>query len=276
VTLNLQPSHAATTVVDRLPAPLAKVVTQARDHDVLLFASSLAFHALVSVAPLTIVVLWLGSLIIGDSEIERMAAELSRAAPEGLGAGDALTHVAELGTTIGVPSLIAALWPATAYGAGLRRGFARLSGEEKRLKGLRGLVLLALLPLFVLGVLLGSYFATTLVGSDGADLVIGVIGALITGFLAAVASIALIYRIFTSRSLSWRAILEATVWTAAAISTISLLFTLYLTAGANFQEHFATSGIAGIVLLGVWLYLSNALLLTGYVLALVRETEGKG
>lgn len=265
-------------MIDSLPAPLDKVVKRARDHDVLLFAGSLAFHALVSVAPLTIVVLWIGSLIIGDTQIEKMAADLSRAAPDGVGAGDALRHVAELGTTIGVPSLVAALWPATAYGSGLRRGFARLSGEEKRLKGLRGrgLILLALLPLLVLGALLGSYFATTLVDSSGTGLVVGIVGALVCGFLAAVASIALIYRIFTSRSLSWRAIFEATVWTAAAISLLSLLFTLYLTVGANFQEHFATSGIAGIVLLGVWMYLSNALLLTGYVLALQREEQGKG
>ena len=266
------------TAVKKLPDPIAQVVNQARDKDVLLFAGSLAFHALVSVAPLTIVVLWIGSLIIGDSQIERMAADLSRAAPEGLGAGDALSHVAELGTEVGVPSLVIALWPATAYGAGLRRGFARLSGEEKRMKGLRGrgLVLLVLLPLFVLGALIGSYFATTLVGSDGAGLVLGVAAALVTGFVAAMLSIALIYRIFPSTTLSWRSIREASLWTAAAISVLSLAFTGYLAVGANFQEHYATSGIAGIVLLGVWLYLSNTLLLTGYMLALVRERQGNG
>jgi uncharacterized BrkB/YihY/UPF0761 family membrane protein len=264
--------------LDRLPGPVGRVLKEARDRDLLLFAGSLAFHALVSVAPLTIVVLWLGSLIIGDGQIEKLASDLSRAAPAGLGAGDALTHVAELGTTIGVPSLVAALWPATAYGAGLRRGFARLSGEEKHLKGLRGrgLVLLVLLPLFVMGALVGSYFATTLVDSQGPGLVIGVIGALVSGFIGASASLALIYRIFPASTLTWGSIVEATLWIAGAISVLSLAFTLYLAVGANFQEHYVTSGIAGIVLLGVWLYLSNALLLTGYVLARERERQRKG
>lgn len=273
--LDLQPSRLVEWAIDRLPSTAKKVVTEARDHDVILFAGSLAFHALVSIAPLTIVVLWIASLIIGDDEIEKMAEHLRQAAPKGLGAGDALESVAELGTQIGVPSLVAALWPATAYGASLRRGFARLSGEERHLKGLRGrgLVLIVLLPVLVLGVLLGSYFATTILRSEGPGLVLGVIGALGAGFFAAVSVIALLYRIFPARSLSWRAIFGATAVTAGAISVLSLLFTLYLTLGANFQEHYATSGVAGIVLLGVWMYLSNALLLTGFELALERDRK---
>jgi uncharacterized BrkB/YihY/UPF0761 family membrane protein len=37
---------------------------------------------------------------------------------------------------------------------------------------------------------------------------------------------------------------------------------------ANFQDHYATSGLAGIVLLALWLFLSNALVLIGYRVAL--------
>lgn len=244
----------------------------------MLFAGSLAFHALVSVAPLTIVILWVASLIAGDNEIERTADRLRDIAPAGLQLGEGLKRVAELGTQIGVPSLAAALWPATAYGAGLRRGFARLAGERRHLKGLhgRGLVLLVLLPLFVLGVLLGSYFASSLVGTEGLGRALGVMAALVAGFCAAVVSIGVIYKIFPSRSISWEPILEATAWTAGAISVISLLFTLYLGVGANFEEHYATSGVAGIVLLGVWLFLANAILLTGYELALELEKKRSG
>jgi hypothetical protein len=43
---------------------------------------------------------------------------------------------------------------------------------------------------------------------------------------------------------------------------------LFLGLGANFQAHYATSGLAGLVLLAVWLFLSNALVLTGYRMAL--------
>jgi hypothetical protein len=43
---------------------------------------------------------------------------------------------------------------------------------------------------------------------------------------------------------------------------------LFVALGANFEAHYATSGLAGLVLLAVWLFLSNALILTGYRVAL--------
>ncbi|MDP9341904.1 MAG: hypothetical protein M3Q23_07320 [Actinomycetota bacterium] len=48
----------------------------------------------------------------------------------------------------------------------------------------------------------------------------------------------------------------------------ALAFAVVLNMGANFQEHYATSGIAVLVLLAAWLFLSNTLLLVGYKLAL--------
>ncbi len=51
---------------------------------------------------------------------------------------------------------------------------------------------------------------------------------------------------------------------------LSLAFSIYLGVGANFKEHYATTGLAGVVLLGVWLFLSNVLVLAGYTVALER------
>lgn len=39
---------------------------------------------------------------------------------------------------------------------------------------------------------------------------------------------------------------------------------LYVSLGANFEEHYATSGLAAMVLLAVWLFLSNVLMLASY------------
>jgi uncharacterized BrkB/YihY/UPF0761 family membrane protein len=64
------------------------------------------------------------------------------------------------------------------------------------------------------------------------------------------------------------------VFTATGVSVLSLAFALYLTFGANFQERYASSGIAGIVFLAVWLFGSNAWLLLGYRVAL-RTPRGK-
>ncbi|HJP64776.1 MAG TPA: YhjD/YihY/BrkB family envelope integrity protein, partial [Actinomycetota bacterium] len=79
---------------------------------------------------------------------------------------------------------------------------------------------------------------------------------------------ALIYWIFPPMRLGWRPVLTGAATTAGFISVISLAFTLYLSLGANFDQHYATSAVAAFVLLAVWLFLANAMMLVGYKLAL--------
>ena len=249
------------------PRWVRDVAREAGREDILLFAAGLAFYALVSVAPLTILVLWITSLVIGDSKVQVLAEELRRIAPTNLGADKALQRIAALGTQVGVPAIVAGLWPATSYGAGLKRAFERLSSRKGRqAKGLRGrgLALLVLLPLWVVGGLVSSYLGTTLLGEDLGARIVGVIVAVVTGFFGAAFGIALIYRIFPPDPLSWRAIAKGTAVTAAGVSVLSAAFSLYLGVAANFEQHYASTGLAGFVLLAVWLFLSNTLLLVGF------------
>jgi uncharacterized BrkB/YihY/UPF0761 family membrane protein len=51
----------------RLPRPLRHVLDQARGQDILLCAASLGFYAIVSVVPLTILVMWILSVVLGDT-----------------------------------------------------------------------------------------------------------------------------------------------------------------------------------------------------------------
>ena len=136
--------------------------------------------------------------------------------------------------------------------------------------GLRGraLVLVLLLPFFVVGALIGSYAGSQALGGSTPGRVAGAAVALVTGFLGSGAGIAIIYWIFPRERLSLRQILVATGAAAGAIAVLSLMLTLYVGLGANFQEHYATSGLAAFVLLAVWLFLSNAAILTGYKIAL--------
>jgi len=256
--------------LDKLPQPAQRVAEKARGQDILLFASGLAFYALVSVVPLAIFVIWVTSLIVGDHRIHQVASELKRVAPKNLDVGGFVQRVADLGTSIGVISLLTALWPATSYGAGLRRAFDRLGPKNpKELKGLkgRGLALLVLLPAFVLGSLLGSYAGTAVVGDAAWERALGIALALLIGFVGTAIAVALIYRSFPPERIPWKQIAKGTVWSAATISLLSLAFTVFVST-ANFQQHYGTVGVAMIVLLGVWLFLSNALLLVGFRIAL--------
>jgi uncharacterized BrkB/YihY/UPF0761 family membrane protein len=259
-------------LIERLP-PLARdVARKVRGQDVLLYSSGLAFYALVSAVPLAIVAAWVASLVLGDQRVHQAASELQRAAPGGLRVGSFLTRVADEGTTVGVVALLTALWPASSYGAGLRRAFDRLShrriDEAKGLRG-RGLALLVLLPVFVAGSLVGSFLGTTLLGDSGVAAVLGAGVALVTGFCAAAVGVVLIYRIFPPVRMPLRSILKGTAFAAGTISLLSLGFTLFLgTGGGGDQQHFGTTGMALIVLFAVWLFLANALLLVGYVISL--------
>jgi len=79
--------------------------------------------------------------------------------------------------------------------------------------------------------------------------------------------VASIYRIFPPERMSLRRIVKGTIWSASTISLLSLAFTVFAST-ANFSQHYGTTGVAAIVLLGVWLFLANALLLVGYRIAL--------
>jgi uncharacterized BrkB/YihY/UPF0761 family membrane protein len=195
--------------------------------------------------------------------------QLGRVAPEQMGLDRLLRQVAEAGTSVGVVALITSLWPASAYGSAVARALERLSPRKKTLEGVRGrgLALAYLLPLFVLGGLVGSYLGTTFLGDRGVLRILGWVLALVTGFAATAVTVALMYRILPPAPLEWRRLLRATSLVASGISVLSLLFTLFLTMGANFQEHYPSTAIALVVLAGLWLYLANALVLAGYRIA---------
>jgi uncharacterized BrkB/YihY/UPF0761 family membrane protein len=255
-------------LVDRLPGLAGEVAKRVRGQDIPLYASGLAFYALVSAAPLTIVAAWIASLILGDDRIREMAAQTQQHAPGGIQVGSFVQSIADAGTSIGLVAVLTALWPASSYGAGLRRAFDHLSSRKvQQAKGLRGrgLALLVLLPVFVAGSLLGSFVGTTLLGDTGIAHVAGLAIALLTGFIAAAVGTALIYRIFPPERMPLRSILKGTLFTAAAISVLSLGMSVFLgAAGGAEQQHFGSTGMALLVLFAVWLFLSNAALLVGY------------
>jgi YihY family inner membrane protein len=265
----------------RLPGILRLLIDELEETDVLLYASGLAFYALVSVVPLVIVVMWIVAAILGDERVHQFAQELGRVAPPGLGADKALVRVAALGTQIGLPAVLAALWPATAYGAGLSRAFRRLAPDEHarnkaKATGLRGrlLAFVVLLPVIAVGGLIASYLGTQVAGDSAASGLVGAIVSLVAGFVVAAGAMVIIFRVFPPEPLEGRQVLRGVVFTAAGVSVLSLGFSLYVAFGANFQERYASSGIAGIVLLAVWLFATNAWLLLGYRVAL-RTPTGK-
>ena len=271
------PADAVAAATDRLPDPVARVFSYLRQEDALMIAAGLAFYALVSVAPLVIIALWVTSVIVGDDAVQRTGEELARLAPGKLGLDKAFTQVAKTGSDLGIWAVAAAIWPATAYGAGLARAFNRVSGQARELPGLRGRAL-AFIIMGALQIVVLAGLAVVLVGPRllGRSLVATVAGwaiAMAVGFLSVAVMTGLIYRIFATEAVSWKGVIQASATVAAGISLLSLAYVVFLRLGTNFEQRYASSGLAAVVLLAVWLFLANALLLVGYRLVRERDRE---
>ncbi len=272
-------SRADTAVKERLPDPVGRVFDYLRDEDVLMISAGLAFYALVSVAPLVIIALWATSMIVGDGAVQRTGEELARLAPGKLGLDKAFTQVAQTGTDIGVWAVAAALWPATAYGSGLARAFNRVSDRARELPGLKGralaFLLMAALQIVVLAGLAVALVGPRLLGEGLLAAVAGWVSAAVVGFLSIAAMTGLIYRVYDTECESWTGIAQAAATVAAGISLLSLGYVVFLRLGTDFEQRYASSGLAAVVLLAGWLFLANALLLVGYRLARERDRDSR-
>jgi len=225
---------------------------------------------LISVVPLVVVALWLTTVLVGQAQVDQVADELARVAPAAVGADRALERVADAGATFGIAALVAALWPATAYGAALVRVLDRVAGERAA-TGLRrrgaALLLVCLVPVLVLGTLVASYVGAAALGDSGADAVIGLALGLLSGFAATVATVAVIYKVFPRTPPDWRSTVRGALLAAACISLLSVGYVAYLRLGANFERRYASDALAAVVLLGLWLFAANTALLFGYRVA---------
>ncbi|MGI9021875.1 MAG: hypothetical protein ACR2HV_01330 [Acidimicrobiales bacterium] len=113
-----------------------------------------------------------GSLITGKARVHEVAGELASQLPANLGVENALQRVADLGVRLGLGALAALIWPATAYGAGLRRSFVRLThNKDEEVTGLRGralaLDLIGVGPALSLAGLVAAYLGIAVVLPPG-------------------------------------------------------------------------------------------------------------
>lgn len=242
-------------------------VVAARADDVFLYAAALAFYGLISVAPLVVVALWVTSLLTSDAQVHDIADGLARFAPAALGADRAFERIADLGTRLGLVAVVAALWPATAYGSALARVLDRL-GRDRATTGLRGrgaaLVLVAVVPVLMLGSLIASYAGAASLDGPAGEVVLGLLLAVAFGFAATIATVAVMYRVFPRRTPPWGATLRAALMAAASISVLSAAYAAYLRLGVNFERRYASDALAAVVLLGLWLFAANTALLLGF------------
>lgn len=278
---HLVPDRAADKAFEHLPRPAVSVLRRLRHDDMFMLSAGLAFYALVSVVPFTMLVLWAVSVVAGDDQVQQVADVLAKLLPPNLNAGQVLEQVAGVGTKLGVGALLALLWPASAYGSGLSRAFERLCPTADRpAKGIRGrllsLALVAVMPALVLGGLVAAYAGTGLLGRGATATVVGWVMVLLFGFVTSTLATALIYKLFSPRPVGLRGVFAGAATAGACIAALSAGYVLFLHFGTDFENRYATSGMAAVVLLALWLFLANALILVGYQVAVEANERADG
>jgi len=252
----------------RIPSSVRQASIE-RGQDIRMFAAGAAFYGLVAVVPLAIFVLWIASLVAGADR--QLAVALSDMLPAEIGVGTALKQVADLGPGLGIAAALAALWPATAYGAALRRSFGRLAGRRDLLDrpSGRGALMIVVLPVLVLGTMLGA-FAPMATFEGGIARVVGWVLGFVLAFLIAALALYPVYGFLPFKPLYGLPLARAMLFAALGIAVLTLAFVIVLSVAAQFGDHFAISAVVGLLLLGVWLYLASAIVLFSYELARPR------
>lgn len=253
------------TIDGWLPARLSSLVHRIADRDILLIASSLAFYGVVSALPLLLLAFAAVEAVAGEGSLEAFADQAAETGPEGTGAF--LEPLLGSGGSLTIATVLFTLWPATAYGGALRRAFMRWSSHDEPVTGLRGrfigLGLVLALPALMLAGLPLMFTLSTLAGNGAGGMFLGWSLALFAGATLGTAVTTLLYKAFTPGSLGWRDTTSGGALTAVTTAVFSLLFVVYLSIGDT-EERFGGGATAVVVLIGLWLFVANILLLSGY------------
>lgn len=261
-------------VVDRLPPRVRSLLRRLANRDLMAQASSLAFYGVVSALPLIMLTLAAVSAVAGEQTVQRFVEQASASGPEG--SSQFLEQLTRNGGSFTLATVLFTLWPATAYGGGLRRALARASGEQEDASGLRGRLravgMVLLLPVLVLAGLPLVFVLTGLSGDGAAATAVGWMIALLGAALVATLVTAGLYQAFSPEEIGWRSTLAGAALTATTTTLFSAGFVAYLRV-ADTEERFGGGTIAIVVILALWLFVANALLIAGYHAGLELDGE---
>lgn len=247
-----------------LPERAQRLLVRLFDRDVLLTASSLAFYGLISLLPLLLLSFSVFEAFAGAEQLRRLerAATSPQTGSVGLLARDLMR-----GASTSWIVVLGTLWPATAYGAGLARALRHMADRDVGPSGaagrLKGLLFVGVLPALTLLGVPGAFVLRRVPGNGGLQTLVGWVVAAVAVTVAVTVLLILVYHAFAPESLSWRATARGAVATAAGVTVLSLGAITVLGLGVT-SDRYGTPAVTGVMLMGVWLFAVNVLLLAGY------------
>lgn len=265
-------------VQDSLPAALLKRFTEA---DLLAQAAALAFYALLSLAPLLVLLLWLtASLPAAQDELMRQLSMLAGGSAEAI----ADTVIDNARSRPGVGSL-AGIWSTVLLFIGATAVFARLQTalnlifrtDAKRLEGLLAWLrkrVFSIGVVFSLGFLLVvSLTLTTALQVVFSNLpsLLPVVGTLVS-LLVYVFAFAFLYHYLPDRRVQWRQAVWGGLITAVLFSAGRYAIGLYI---AHASPGTAYGAMGTLVILLVWIYYATLVFFVGALITAVIDERAR-
>jgi len=253
-----------------LRAVPAAVSSALRGRDLLLWAAGLTFFSALGLVPLLLLALRGVALLFGPELVVDSARTVGGSLPSAHDPTAALVQLAEAATTTSWPWLLAALFPATLYGEGLRRGLVQAAGERvTKWTGWAGRI--TFLPVLLLAPLLVALplsFASTvgrLYEGGGWSTVLGVVLSFHLDMVPVCVTVGLVFAFVGPVELPLKVVLAAGVGVGAMLTGFLHGFVVFLAIPVDWAIPYAGLQVpGGVAALGLWLFLLHGLLLFGY------------
>ncbi len=238
-------------------------------HDLFLLGAGVTFYAAVAIPPLAFLTVRLLLLLADDGLVSGLVDDLTAVLPsatDGAAVADAMFAV---GSSLSWWAALACVLPATLYGEGLRRAYARLAETADGAPGLRGRLavvpLLLVAPLLLLAVLGITPVLNRLAGEGVAAEALGVWLALTVNWLVLAVPLGWSFHVVAPGTMPWRASVLGGLATAAFISGFLQGFVVFLRLPIDFGAPFAGASLVGaiIAVLG-WLWVLHLVVLIGF------------
>jgi len=239
--------------------------------DVSVSAAELTYFAGIAIVPWLLLACWSTTWFTSTSTAQTRLLDLQALIPPDMGGRGPFRTLVGAGVGLGVVGALVAVFPASFYGEGIRRGCLSLLPTADRLTGWRArlamLPLLLVVPPLAIAVIHLSSVPLDLAARDGLGwhLLLIVTEFTIT-WLALTIPVAWIYRQVAPGSLRWPAVLLGALATASFLAGFLQGFLLFLSIPVDVGVPFGgLDVVGGTVALGFWLFLLHLVLLSGWV-----------
>ena len=255
----------------------AETMRQVKRDDVTLMAAGVAYYAVLSLFPLTLLLLSILRLF-ADSATSRARLEnfFSVYLPDSVGFVDQISgRDTGVSSLVGVVGFIGLIWGATAMISALTRAINRAFDVKTNLPFYKDRPRSILFGFGVLTAFAVSLFSSAAIESV-AQFDVPVIGrqawvqvfARLVPFILTVTTFALIYKLLPSVHPNWNNVMPAALLAAVLFELAKIVFLLYLNRVASFEIY---GGMTLLVVLLVWSYFSALVVLVGAEVVAVRR-----